>query len=145
MFQLVRARRRNIIRREASVACQAVRLEGFRSIGGRLLDLSHQGALLECNGAISVGDEIVVSFRIPRGGEDIVDAIAEVRRVIRHEHGARAGIAFTEMDWDDKAKLFVALLGCPPPVPRVRPVMDYAATVRHIARRTIQPAPIVVD
>ena len=115
------------------MVCQAVRLDDFRRVGGRLVDLSHQGARLECNGAVSCGDELVVSFRVPRG-HDVVDAIATVRRVIRHERGAQAGIAFTEMDWDDKAKLFVALLGCPPPVPRVRPAVDYAATVRRIAR-----------
>ncbi len=133
MFQLVRPRRRNIIRRGTTVACQAVRLEGFRQVGGRLLDLSHQGALLECDGALSIGDELVVSFRVPHG-QDIVDAVARVRRLARHEHGARAGIAFTEMDWDDKATLFIALLGCPPPVPRVRPAVDYAGTVQRIAR-----------
>lgn len=111
-------------------------MRGFRLIGGRLLDVSHRGALLECNGAVSLGDEVVVSFEV-RGrhgaATHVVDAIAEARRVIRHPGGARVGLAFTEMDWDARAALFVSLVGVPPPVPVRRPFVDYAATVRRIA------------
>lgn len=136
MLDLVRPRRRNGLRRGYSVACQAVRTRGFRWVGGRLLDVSPQGALLDCNGAISIGDELVVSFEVParRGAApQVVDAIAHVRRLARHTSGARAGLAFTEMEWDARAALFVSLVGVPPPVPVRRPFVDYAATVRRIA------------
>ena len=136
MLDLVRPRRRIGLRRGYSVACQAVRTRGFRSVGGRLLDVSHQGALLDCNGAVSVGDELVVSFEAPsrRGAApQVVDAIAHVRRIARHAGGARVGLAFTEMEWDARAALFVSLVGVPPPVPVGRPFIDYAATVRRIA------------
>lgn len=132
MFELVRPRRRAGLRRGYSTACQAVRLEGFRRIGGRLLDVSHRGALLECNGAVSLGDEVVLSFPLRPAGR-IVDAVAEVRRIVRHDFGARAGLAFTEVEFEDRAALFVGLVGVPPRVPARRPLVDYAATVRRIA------------
>jgi hypothetical protein len=133
MVQLIRPRRRDGLRRGYSVGCQAVRLDGFRRIGGRLLDLSHRGALLECNGAVSVGDEVVVSFDF-RVADRVVDAVAEVCRVTRHDFGARAGLRFTEMDWEDRAALYVGLIGVPPRLPSRRPMVDYAATVRRIAQ-----------
>lgn len=111
-------------------------MRGFRLVGGQLLDVSHLGALLECNGAVRMGDELVVSFEAPaRSGRapTVVDAVAEVRRIVRHADGARVGLAFTEMAWEDRATLFVALARVPPPVPVQRPVVDYAATVRRIA------------
>lgn len=136
MFELVVPRRRRTVRRGYSIACQAVRMRGFRLVGGRLLDVSHRGALLECNGALSLGDEVILSFETPaRGGAApyVVDAVAEVRRLVRHDHGAYAGLVFTEIEWEARAALFVRLVGVPPPVPRRRPVVDYAETVRRIA------------
>lgn len=111
-------------------------MRGFTLVGGRLLDVSHRGALLECNGALSLGDEVVLSFEAPeRGGAApyIVDAVTEVRRLVRHAGGARAGLVFTEIEWEARAALFVSLVGVPPPVPRHRPLVDYAATVQRIA------------
>ncbi len=111
-------------------------MRGFRMVGGRLLDVSHRGALLECNGALSLGDELVLSFETPgRGGAApyIVDAVAEVRRLVRTADGAHAGLVFTELEWEARAALFVSLVGVPPPVPRQRRIVDYAATVQRIA------------
>lgn len=111
-------------------------MRGFRKIGGRVRDLSHRGALLECNGALSVGDEVVLSFTLPerRGAAPfVVDAVAEVRRLIRRADGADAGLVFTELEWDARAALFVSLAGVPPPVPRAPRLVDYAATVQRIA------------
>ncbi|MCZ7687266.1 MAG: PilZ domain-containing protein [Sandaracinaceae bacterium] len=136
MFELVLPRRRRTLRRGYSIDCQAVRMSGFRLVGGRLLDVSHRGALLECNGALSLGDEVLLSFEAPgRGGAApyVVDAFTEVRRLARHAGGARAGLVFTEIDWEARAALFVSLVGVPPPIPRQRRVVDYAATVQRIA------------
>lgn len=110
-------------------------MRGFKSVGGLLLDISHRGALLECNGALSHGDELVLSFEVPqpRSVPFIVDAVAEVRRIVRHAGGARAGIVFTELEWEARAALFVSLVGVPPPVPTHRPFVDYAETVLRIS------------
>lgn len=106
------------------------------------MDLSHHGALLECNGAVEVGDEVVVSFHFRRA-DRIVDAVAEVCHVTRHALGACAGLRFTELDWDDRVALFVGLVGVPPRVPSRAPLVDYAATVRRIGLPS--PTPLVLD
>jgi hypothetical protein len=136
MIELVRSRRRNALRRGYNVPCQAVRMRGFRLVGGQLLDVSHRGALLDCNGAVSLGDELIVSFEAPTrdgGGRIVVDATAEVRRIRRTAEGARVGLAFVDMAWDDRAALYVGLSRVPPRVPVQRPFVDYAATVLRIA------------
>ena len=121
-------RRRKALRRGISVRCQAILLEPFRHVGARLLDLSHHGAMLECDVALVEGDELVVSFDL---GLTVIDAVAEVRNVTWDLR--RAGLAFTEMDWDSRVALFVGLAGVPPKIPLVRPAVDYASTIRQIA------------
>src|SRR5690606_2144219 len=123
-------RRRRALRRAYRTDCQAVALSGFRLVSSHIADLSHWGASIVLDArapALTLGDELVVSFPSPRGA--IIDASAEVRRLEQD----RAGLVFTELEWDARAALFVQLAGVPPPVP-VRPALDYAATVRAIAR-----------
>ena len=132
---LVPVRRRRTLRRARRTTCSAVRTRGFRDAGGELLDLSHQGARLAC-GDVSMwpGDEVVLSFSSPRG-DLVIDALAEVRRVDRGAAGVTAGLRFTELSWEARAALFCQLVRVPPPVPAARSQIDYAATVRRIARR----------
>lgn len=121
-------RRRTALRRGVRAPCQAVLLEPFRHVGEELLDLSHQGAQLVCDVALVEGDELVLSFEVCG---QIIDAIAEVRNVT--PNGRSAGVRFTEMDWDSRVALFIGLSGIPPRVPRYRPQIDYARSVRAIA------------
>lgn len=136
MLQLVRPRRRRTLRRAFSTDCQAVRLAGFRLVGERILDLSPRGALLACDGPIDPGDAVILSFRAPDRGP-YVDVVGEVRRVIEGwragDPGFCAGLRFTDIDRDAQHELLVRLAGFPPPVPRRRPPVDYAETVRRIA------------
>lgn len=123
-------RRRRALRRAYRTDCQAVALAGFRLVSSHITDLSHWGASIVLDASapdLVLGDALVVSFPSPRGA--IIDASAEVRRLERD----RAGLYFTELEWDARAALFVQLAGVPPPVP-VRPAVDYAATVRAVAR-----------
>lgn len=132
---LVPVRRRRTLRRARRTTCRAVRTRGFREAGRELLDLSHQGARLRCSkSSVWPGDEIVLSFASPRG-DLVIDALAEVRRVERDAQGLTAGLRFTELSWDARSALFCQLAKVPPPVPVTRAPVDYAATVRRIARR----------
>lgn len=123
-------RRRRALRRAYRTGCQAVALSGFRLVSSHIEDLSHWGASIVLDARapeLVLGDALVVSFPSPRGV--IIDASAEVRRL----EPDRAGLFFTELEWDARAALFVQLAGVPPPVP-LRPAVDYAASVRAIAR-----------
>ncbi|MFK7990080.1 MAG: PilZ domain-containing protein [Sandaracinaceae bacterium] len=122
-------RRRTALRRAHRSACQAVATERFRSVSDTILDLSHRGARLALTTSVEPGETLVVSFPSPHGS-GFIDAVAEVRTI---EDGA-AGVSFTELPWDARAALFVQLAGVPPPVPTSRRIIDYAATVRRIAR-----------
>jgi len=125
---LLPIRRRRALRRGIFIPCQAILVEPFRPIGRRLVDVSHQGAMLECDAALVEGDELVLSFSL---GSQIIDAVAEVRNVSWDLR--RAGLRFTDMDWSSKVALFVGLAGVPPRVPQAPRQIDYAATVRRIA------------
>lgn len=125
---LLPIRRRGAVRRALSVPCQAVLLEPFRPVGTRLIDLSHQGALLSCDVGLVEGDELVLSFEV---AGTTIDAVAQVRTVTAS--GRDAGLLFTDMEWGGRVALFVELSGIPPRVPRERPQMDYARSVRMIA------------
>lgn len=110
-------------------------MEGFRLVGERVIDLSTRGMLVTCDGPVSVGEEVVVSFRAPNGGP-WMDAEAEVARLIEgwrpSDPGYCAGLRFTRLDGPTRNELLVRLAGLPPPVP-MRPIRpDYAETVRRI-------------
>lgn len=135
MFEMVRPRRRRSLRRSYRTRCQAVRLDGFRQVGDRILDLSHRGALVACERIVFPGDELVMSFAAPGGGT-VIDAFGEVQRVVkgrrRGDPGYAAGVVFTDIEWDARAELFVRLAGTPPPIPTRPQRVDYAETVRRI-------------
>ena len=134
MFQLLRPRRRRALRRAYLTRCQAVRLEGFSLFAERILDVSPDGALLACDGPIDPGEEVLISFRAPRGGP-WVDAVGEVCRVFGDDVGYCAGVRFDGLQTGLRHELGRRLRHVPPPVPRARPLVDYAGTVRQIADR----------
>jgi len=117
-------------------------MEGFRLLGDRVLDLSTRGMLVACDAAVSLGDEVIVSFRAPNGGP-VLDAEAEVARIVEGwrpwDPGYCIGLRFTRLDARDRGELLVRLAGLPPPVP-TRPLRrDYAETVKRIYTRSIPP------
>lgn len=130
-FELVPSRRRRTLRRDFRTDCQAVQLDGFRLIGQRILDLSPRGALIHVDEAVTPGDELVLSFRAPRGGP-IIDTTAEVRRVFAKHGRPVAGTAFLDLEPDARHELLVRLAGFPPPVPTRALRVDYAETVWRI-------------
>lgn len=132
MFDLIRPRRRRTLRRALPSVCEAVRLDGFSRFSRRILDLSPHGALLACDAPIDPGDEVVLSFRAPKQGPWI-DVVSEVCRVFGDDVGYCAGVSFTELEPALAEELGWRLRGVPPPIPRRRPVVDYAATVRQIS------------
>jgi hypothetical protein len=128
--------RRRTARHLAPVRCEAVAEDGFRLLGRRALDLSIDGMLVDSGGAWTrPGEDVLLAFRLPRS-RTWVDAMAQVRRVVKGRriedlHEAVA-IEFTDMSRRDRTMLRHALRGLPitAPARRVRP--DYAATVRAI-------------
>ena len=87
MFELVRPHRRRSARRAYRSRCQAVRLEDFRLVGERILDLSPKGALVAFDDEVHVGEEILLDFRAPWLGP-FVSVSGRVTRVV---HGWRGG------------------------------------------------------
>lgn len=139
MFELVRPHRRRGVRRAFRSRCQAVRLDGFRLVGERIVDLSPSGALVACDEEVREGEEILLDFRAPWLGP-FVSVTGRVTRIVQGwregDPGYAAGIRFAYLDADAR-QLLRERLGTFPEVPsqRSHPV-DYAETVRRIFSRT---------
>ena len=73
---------RRSTRRQVDLPCQAVAEEGFRFLGGRVIDLSPEGMQVASGAQVRVGEPVLVSFRAPNS-TDWMDAEAEVARVVR--------------------------------------------------------------
>jgi hypothetical protein len=134
---LVRARQRRTVRRAARVDCQVVRERDFKLLGSRGLDLSRCGMLVLAQAPVLTGEPVIVAFRLPQSAWWF-DAQGTVARVV---HGRRAGdlgrcfgVAFDALAADACVFLARVLGGLPPPVPRRAPRIDYAATVRLVAK-----------
>lgn len=132
---LVPASQRRAIRRAVPFECQVVRERDFRLLGRWGLDLSSDGMLLVSDAAILTGDDVIVSFRVPRT-HAWVDCEATVARVV---HGRRPsdrargfGLWFHSLDADTRWGIRSALRGLPPPLPARERRIDYAASV-HMA------------
>ena len=143
MTELLRARRRRAIRRRFGTRCSAVHWDRLDVVGERLIDLSTEGALLACDGRVSVGDAVLISFRLPWLGPSVV-ANATVTRVVygwrKSDPGYCAGLRFDDLARDDRAELFRRLAPLPPlEASRPHPV-DYLRTVRQIGHRPVRDA-----
>lgn len=132
---LVPASQRRAVRRAIPFECQVVRERDFRLVGRWGLDLSSDGMLVVSDARLLTGEELVVSFRVPRTNAWI-DCEATVARVV---HGRRPGdrarglgLSFQSIDAMTRWNLRGALRGLPPPLPARERRVDYAATV-HLA------------
>jgi c-di-GMP-binding flagellar brake protein YcgR len=108
--------RRRASRRGVFLSCQVVRERDFKLVGQFALDLSLDGMLVATRERVLTGEELLVSFRAPRGSTWI-DAQARVARVV---HGRRPsdagrclGISFVDLEGASQRALRQALRGLP--------------------------------
>ncbi len=132
---LVKKSHRQTIRRAVRSECTAFATNEYREIGTGILDLSPQGTLVACNQPIEIGDPIMLFFRAPGDDELWLDAEAEVSRIVhgmrRYDRGCCMGLRFTYLERPDRKHLTNRLVGYPPPIPKRRPKVDYAESVRR--------------
>jgi hypothetical protein len=133
---LVPASQRRTLRRALRVDCQVVRERDFRLLGDWALDISPDGMLVVTRDVVLTGEEVIVSFPIPRT-RIIVDAVATVARVVHgrrptDRHRRALGIAFDSMEPEYRRLLRASLRHVPPPLPSRKPRVDYAASI-HLA------------
>lgn len=127
---------RGAVRRAVRLSCQVVSEDEFRLVGRRALDLSPLGMLVESDADTHLGDELLVSFRVPRSGL-FIDTSARIVRVIAGrrpgDHGRCLGLRFEHLESLMHSMLSASLAGLPPPLPERATIIDYAASVRAIA------------
>ncbi len=127
--------RREASRRAVLLSCEAVRDRGFMLAGRRLLDLSSQGAFLESDSELDLGEEIYLSFRAPNTRLWMDARGIVVRRIEGKRRGDRArgvGLRFLPLDAPDRAVLEATLSKVPPTLPS-RPIeVDYAKAIQEI-------------
>lgn len=127
---------RRAVRRSVFVDCQVVRESDFALIGERAVDLSQDGMLLLTERGVRLGEELIVSFRIPCSRQWI-DTTATVVRIVRgHRRGDRGpaiGLHFAPLSSEDNRLVRGALERFPPTFPARAPRVDYAATAALIA------------
>jgi hypothetical protein len=135
MSTLVLASQRRALRRAVRFHCQVVREHDFRLVGHRALDVSPEGMLVMNDDRILTGEDLIVTFRLPRT-RLWFDVQATAARVI---HGRRptdkghcVGLEFHSFDETDKRRIRAHLRGVPPPVPARERRVDYAGSV-HMA------------
>ncbi|MEM9190516.1 MAG: PilZ domain-containing protein [Myxococcota bacterium] len=130
-----RARQRSGHRRAVQTECHAVTDPHFEFVGDRVLDLSLGGAFISSRIYPAVGEELLLSLRIPKT-RIWIDAEAEVARVVRgrrrRDETRGVAIRFKRLDTTTRALLQGSLEGLPPPTPARTLRRDYAKTVRMI-------------
>lgn len=135
-MEMLLASERRASRRAVNVECQVVREEGFTLVGTRGVDLSPEGMLVSTRARVEVGEELLVSFRVP-GTLRWIDTMARVARVVRgdrkNDRGRALGLAFAPLH-KRQSRLVRDSLSCfPPPFPARALRVDYAATAALIA------------
>ena len=136
MSILVPVSQRRTIRRAVRVDCQVVRERDFKLLGDWALDLSPDGMLVVTRNVVLTGEELIVSFSVPRT-RIVIDAAATVARVVHgrrptDRHRRALGIAFDSIEPEHRRLLRSVLRDVPPPVPSRKPRVDYAASI-HLA------------
>lgn len=133
---LVHANQRTTVRRAVQVECQVVRERDFKLVGRWGLDISSDGMLVVSDARVLTGEDVIVSFRVPRT-HHWIDCEATVARVV---HGRRPrdrarglGLEFHSLDGDTRWQIRAALRDIPPPLPARAPRVDYAATIHMLA------------
>ena len=101
-------------RRYVRLDCQVVREFDFRLIGDLALDLSTKGMLVRARERVLTGEEVVVSFQMPRSNTWF-DAQGVIARVLHGrrpgDYGLSFGIEFVNLSLNDELLLFEHLRG----------------------------------
>ena len=127
---------RQALRRAVRFDCQVVRDRDFKLLGEWALDVSNDGMLVVSNADVLTGEDVIVSFKVPRSTL-YVDAEATVARVVHgrrpsDRHRRALGLRFARLDDAALWAMRTGLRSIPPPLPARRPRIDYAASV-HMA------------
>jgi hypothetical protein len=126
---------RHALRRQLRMPCQVVCEQGFTLLASECVDLSLEGMGVRALFPASEGSPVLVSFRLPQSSL-YIDVEAQIARMgwgrRREDAGAVLGLRFVSLPRVDRAILASRLRGLPPPVPRRRVRVDYAASVRAI-------------
>ena len=132
---LVTAKDRRAVRRLARMGCEVVRERDFKRVSHRVLDLSAEGMQVVADEPVLTGENLIVSFRIPKS-DTFVDAEATVTRIV---HGRRPtdlhqaiGLRFGPIHRDLRGELVTVLRKLPPTLPMRALRIDYAATIRRL-------------
>jgi hypothetical protein len=127
---------RRATRRSVLIDCQVVREDGFTLLGERAVDLSIHGMLLHSTRTAAIGEELLVTFRVP-GTRVWIDTTATVVRIVRGrrpgDRGPALGLAFDVLTTEEERLVRSALRPFPPTLPARTPRIDYAATAAFIA------------
>lgn len=127
MFESFRAS----FRRHVLLDCEVVREKDFRLVGDLVLDLSTKGMLVRARDRVLTGEEVIVSFRLPRSN-DWFDAQGVVARVLHARRpsdcGVCLGIEFERVSRENEHLLFESLRGMSAPDPR-RPPRPLAPSI----------------
>jgi hypothetical protein len=130
------ASERRALRRAITFECQVVREQGFELLGRRGTDLSPDGMLLSSPVPAVLGEEVIVTFKVPYT-DRWIDTVATVARIVRgdrrNDAGRAIGLLFDPLSSEDNRLLRWALRRHPPTFP-ARPMrVDYVATAALIA------------
>lgn len=135
-MEMLFAEGRRSLRRSVLIDCQVVRERDFSLIGERAVDLSPHGMLLSSNRTLRVGEELIVTFRVP-GTKTWVDTFATVARVVHGrrpgDRGPSLGLSFHGLSPEDDRLVRASLVAFPPTLPARPRKVDYAATAAMIA------------
>jgi Tfp pilus assembly protein PilZ len=135
-MEMMFANERRAPRHVVPVECQVVREGDFAMLGEVAVDLSTCGMLLLSEVEAAIGDDVVVSLRIP-GREQWIDARGKVARLApgrrSTDRASGVAIAFDPLTDDLRCALEEALCAYPTVPPSRPPRVDYAATAAMIS------------
>jgi hypothetical protein len=135
-MEMLLAEGRRAKRRSVLIDCQVVRERDFTLIGERAIDLSPHGMLLSSRRSARIGEELIVTFRVP-GTKLWIDTTATVVRVVHGrrpgDRGPALGLAFAPLTSEEDRMIRGSLVAFPPTLPARPHRVDYAATAAMIA------------
>jgi len=135
-MEMLLANERRAPRHAVTVECQVVREDDFTMLGARGVDLSTCGMLLLSDAPAEVGDDVLISLRIP-GREQWIDARGKIARIAGEDdtaEGSRGvGISFEIAPGGHRFALEEALCAYPTVESSREPRVDYAGTVDMIS------------
>lgn len=132
-MEMLLANERRAPRHAVTVECQVVREDDFTLLGARGVDLSTCGMLLVSDAPAAVGDDVLITLRIP-GREQWIDARGKIARIAGELEGSHGvGISFELQPGGARGALEEALCAYPTVTSSREPRVDYAATVDMIS------------